>query len=172
MTTSLSDKAPAEMIPDMPSSDPKVLGYSPPPQNASAPPKHRGFRPQDDGYGGLNGDPSIAQKAAEGARAAREAGAHYRRDFSSAEYWNELAAERGIRLPQWHIGPTKTTIRRWLKTLGISVDQYREWSGLELDGFAKYNPDWPMRALLGDILEWNRDEWIAKGRSAPGHKQA
>ena len=46
----------------------------------------------------------------------------------------------------------------------VDNPQYKEWTGLGLSEFAELNPDWPMRALLGTVLEWNRDAWVAAGK--------
>lgn len=78
----------------------------------------------------------------------------YRHDFLDSGSWDELAATKGLRLPQWHLGPTPGNMEKWLRKLGVSVAQYCAWSGDKgLSDFAKLNPDWPLRAWIGLMLE-------------------
>ena len=49
-------------------------------------------------------------------------------------------------------------MRTWLRRLGITVVSYIEWyGGGRLGDFAKRNPDWPLRAWVGLMLEWAND---------------
>jgi hypothetical protein len=94
-----------------------------------------------------------AVRAAQAAQAARQAGAHYRRDWADAPSWDEIARERRLRLPYWYEAPTPAKMRRWLTRLGISVETYLDWAGEPtLSTFAKRNPHWPLRAWLGMLL--------------------
>ena len=100
-------------------------------------------------------------KAAEARRAAVEAGAHYRRDFADADRWLELAQARGITLPQWHEAPTPGKLRYWLQTL--VGKPFRDVYGYKQVGqravpltpqdLIDRNPDWPLRAFFGVMLE-------------------
>jgi hypothetical protein len=95
-----------------------------------------------------------ANAARVASQAARRAST-LRRDFDMEPTWNKLASARGIRrLPLWGIPPTPTGIRRWLMRLGVTVDQFLDWAGaVTLSDFAEWNPDWPLRALVGLLLE-------------------
>src|SRR4051794_34907534 len=85
-------------------------------------------------------------------RAARGAG--LRRDFADRPEWERLASAYGVRQPAWSEPVTVSAIRRWCKRLGISTEVYREWwSSASLGEFARQNPDWPLRAWLGLLLE-------------------
>ena len=88
-------------------------------------------------------------------KAKREVGyACYRQDFLDATTWDELARAYGVRLPQWHQGPTPGQMQRWLKKCGVSTTVYWEYSADKpLSEFARLNPDWPLRAWVGLLLE-------------------
>ncbi len=96
-----------------------------------------------------------AQRAAGRAKLAeRRRNNPYRKDFLDSDEWERMAHERGLRLPQWHIGPTPGRIQVWLRKLGISRTAFLEWGNFRSFGdFAALNPDWPMRALVGLLLE-------------------
>lgn len=82
------------------------------------------------------------------------AAATLRRDFADAAYWAELARTRGLRLPQWHRPVTTGGMRRWLRKLGLSVEEYYRFSGERtLKDFARANPTWPLRAWVGVLLD-------------------
>jgi hypothetical protein len=91
-------------------------------------------------------------KAADGRRAAVAAGAHFRRDYLDAGRWAELAAARGIRLPQWHEAPTPGKLKFWLQTLVATPFRvvYGEISPARLIAL---NPTMPLRAFVGQMLE-------------------
>jgi len=91
---------------------------------------------------------------ARAALAARRAACTLRRDFLDAGEWDCLAQAAGIRLPQWHQAPTPGAVERWLRRLGVSFASYREYSGdTTLATFSRLNPDWPLRAWVGMLLE-------------------
>jgi hypothetical protein len=78
-----------------------------------------------------------------------------RRDFLDEGEWKRLAKAAGIRLPQWQTPVTTAGMRRSLRKLGVSVKAYLAWSGeTRLAEFAARNPDWPLRAWVGLVLEW------------------
>ncbi len=97
----------------------------------------------------------VRRKEIQAAR--KQAGAHFRQDFHSASLWERLAHDRGYRLPAWHAAPTPNAIKRELKRLGIPLAHYYIWEGAEgpdgLTSFARLNPNWPLRALCGLLLE-------------------
>jgi hypothetical protein len=71
----------------------------------------------------------VAQGLTAKRRAAREVGAHLRRDYADSASWNALAKARGLTLPQWHVAPTSgriaSTIYRWLQVFLL-----RRWDSL------------------------------------------
>ena len=84
----------------------------------------------------------------------RAAGAHFRRDFLDAVDWEALARARGLRLPQWHHACTPGGMRRWLRKLGITVEDYLSFAGERtLRDFGRKNPDWSLRAWAGVVLD-------------------
>lgn len=104
----------------------------------------------------FKGNPQLALKAA------RDRGAYLRRDFLDSPEWDRLAKLRGIRLPQWHVPAKPGGLRKYLKLFGIPVTEYLEQQNEKnLAEFQKLNPDWPLRAFVGMLLEnWARDSGI------------
>jgi hypothetical protein len=77
-----------------------------------------------------------------------------RRGFADAPAWERLASAAGVRQPAWHEPVTTGAITRWCKRLGIALDAYRTWwGGATLRDFPQQNPDWPLRAWVGLVLE-------------------
>jgi hypothetical protein len=102
----------------------------------------------------LGHDPESQARRLAGLQAAREAGAHYKRAFQDAGYWDELARGVGLRLPQWHQGPEPKLMRRWLEKLAIPTEAYLKWAGeRSLSDFARRNPEWGLRPWVGLLLE-------------------
>lgn len=82
-------------------------------------------------------------------------GIELRQDFAEAYLWTELAHAIKFRLPLWRLKCTTGGMRRALKKLGIPVDEYLEANNEKnLKAFAKNNPEWPLRAWVGLLLEW------------------
>ena len=78
------------------------------------------------------------------------------RDFSNCDYdhWIEIAKERGITLPYWKTKPTPYKMNWWLKKIGMSKKEYFEWDGgKKIIDFIDRNPEWPLRAWVGLLLE-------------------
>src|SRR5687767_12632864 len=90
-------------------------------------------------------------RAAEARRSAIEAGARFRRGFADAANWQKLAQERGIRLPAWWVAPTPAALKRWCKRLDGGV--FRDIYGCTPVRLVELNPDWPLRAHVGMMLE-------------------
>ena len=81
-----------------------------------------------------------------------------RDDFLDADHWAEMAKARKLRLPLWRMKCTRGQMGKWLKRLNVSTEQYLEWSGERtLSDFSRHNPDWPLRAWIGVLLEWIDD---------------
>lgn len=81
--------------------------------------------------------------------------------FSDAIRWQELAKELGVRLPLWRMPITTGGMRRFLKKINVTVDQYLTANAERtLKVFSQNNPDWPLRAWAGLQLEdlvWNKE---------------
>lgn len=74
--------------------------------------------------------------------------------FADHERWQEMARARGIRLPLWRMPVTTGGMRRFLKKLNITVDEYLEENNeRNLKVFPARNPTWPLRAWVGIQLE-------------------
>jgi len=74
--------------------------------------------------------------------------------FADHIHWQDLAREKGIRLPLWRMACTTGGMRRFLKKLGVTVDEYLSANDeRNLKVFAKKNPTWPLRAWVGIQLE-------------------
>jgi hypothetical protein len=81
-----------------------------------------------------------------------------RSDFLDGSYWAELASVRGLRLPRWAQRYSRGQAAKWLRRVGISTKAYLEASGeASLSDFGCNNPDWPLRAWVGLLLEIAED---------------
>lgn len=80
-------------------------------------------------------------------------------DFATPDdYWVSLARSDGFRLPRKAIACTSGAMERWLRKLGVTGTQYREWTGGQgLKAFIEANPTWSLRAWVGVLLEWVHD---------------
>lgn len=81
--------------------------------------------------------------------------------FTSSLRWTEMASEVGVRLPLWRMPCTTGGMRRFLKKINVSVEDYLAANNdKRLNQFMIRNPDWPLRAWAGIQLEnllWNRE---------------
>lgn len=77
-------------------------------------------------------------------------------DRPDEPYWKSIAAERGIRMPQWHIlGIEVKYIKRACKKLGIDVKDYTESTGFKtLKEFAETNYKFNAVAMVGLAIEY------------------
>jgi hypothetical protein len=90
------------------------------------------------------------------ARAAKNAArkaSTLRKDFLDQDHWEDLAREKGLRLPQWGDAPTVSNMRTWLHKVGMSQAEWETENGCRLAQFPVNNPDWPLRAFAGLTLE-------------------
>ena len=97
------------------------------------------------------------QQGQEKAKMLREKGqAIYRTDFTDDEYWVLLAKQYGVLLPKWYVAPDVSKMRSWLRRLKVSEKVYKEacGEGWVLEDFARLNPDFPLRAFVGNLLEY------------------
>ena len=104
--------------------------------------------------------PEQTKEALEKAKLKREAGiALYRNDFADDEYWMQLAKQYKLLLPKWFVAPEVAKMRSWLRKVGIKERDYREAcsEGWVLEDFALLNPNWPLRAFVGILLEYRHE---------------
>lgn len=69
--------------------------------------------------------------------------------------WHDLlAVEKGIRLPHTKTALTTTTMSTWMHRLNLSMNWYKEWSGLTTrQEFITLNPAMNLRTFVGLLLE-------------------
>ena len=109
--------------------------------------------------------PEQRARAQAARRASIQAGKRFRQDFLEAPRWTRLATAAGRRLPAWHIAPTPRRLALTF-TLLLRAKQGSETPvkagqpGTFADLFGctparliALNPDWPLRALVGLMLE-------------------
>jgi hypothetical protein len=88
----------------------------------------------------------------------------YRTQFDEAALWERLAWKQGIRLPAWWLAPEPRLIRRYLRLLKISESSYRQacGEGWTVETFAEKFPDYPLRAFVGNLLQYHHSLQLAK----------
>jgi len=87
-----------------------------------------------------------------------------RRDFADADHWAELAKKCYIRLPIWNTAATPEKMRFWLRKFRVTEAEYLNATGYKaLQDFMRLNPDWPLRAWLGLLLEYVNERDEARG---------
>ena len=104
-------------------------------------------------------DPAVQARAREAraANAKARAASPLRRDFHSDDTheWERLARRYGVRLPPWGESPRRATMGRFLKKVGLTWQDHREWSGWSMpETWIEHNPGWPLRAWAGLMLEY------------------
>lgn len=106
----------------------------------------------------LRGDLDALKLAQIARQKSREKGLReYTQNFAkgTSQYWEELALKYNVRLPMNWIPPSTNNIRKWLKKLGISQQEFYDWFKYQsLKEFAKLNPSWNMKSLVGLLLEY------------------
>jgi hypothetical protein len=74
-------------------------------------------------------------------------------DFKDSDTWDLLADNQThYRLPEWDVPCTVSKMKEWEKRLDIS--DYQEVTQTSRGDFIKLNPDWPLRAYVGLLLEY------------------
>lgn len=99
----------------------------------------------------------LNRERAQAARAAKNAArkaSKLRRDFLDKELWDNLARDRGLRLPPWGEPPTVSNMRTWLHKVGLSQLDWEKENGCKLVQFPIMNPQWPLRSFAGLTLEF------------------
>ena len=98
---------------------------------------------------------SNPEKAAATRLAAQEfARWHLKQAFADTAHWRELAAAAGFRLPLWYLPASAGGVRRYALGLGLTLEQITDATGCKsFRTFAEMNPDWPLWAVVGLLLE-------------------
>lgn len=105
---------------------------------------------------------SLAKAQAKTAELRATAG-DLKQDWQDEDVWQDLAAARGVRLPASYLRPTPTLIRRYCRKLGISNKEFLEWGAYKtVEDFERLNPRWPLRALVGVLLEYAEERDTAR----------
>lgn len=82
------------------------------------------------------------------------------RRFADSPHWDNLAARYLLRytLPGWSTPYDSVAAEAWLDRLDLPL---RDWLATgnyhDLDEFARLNPEWPLRAVIGLMLELRRE---------------
>lgn len=84
--------------------------------------------------------------------------ARLRKNFLDMPAWEQMASDAGLKLPPLGVPCTTGWMRRWLGRVGVTVPSYLDWAAERtLSSFQRNNPDWPVRAWAGLVLE-HRDQ--------------
>ena len=78
-----------------------------------------------------------------------------RSTFSDSEHWLELAQRHltSYDLPRWHEECSTDKMELWLARFDLDEKDYLKLTNTTLAEFRKLNPDWPLRAFVGLLLE-------------------
>ena len=87
-----------------------------------------------------------------------------RRDFLDDDLWSDLARKRKLRLPSWGKPATMSNMRTYLHRTGWSQAQFEEWAGCSLHHFTALNREWPLRAIIGIVLEVQKEQNMDRKR--------
>ena len=78
-----------------------------------------------------------------------------RTTFTDSEHWLELAQRhlKSYDLPKWPEECSTDKMELWLARFDLDEKDYLKLTNTTLEEFRKLNPDWPMRAFVGLLLE-------------------
>lgn len=87
-----------------------------------------------------------------------------RKDFADSDHWSELSRKLYIHLPRFGSRASDEDMRRWLRKFRVTEADYLSATGYkELGDFRTLNPDWPLRAWVGILMEYVVERDAAKG---------
>lgn len=108
----------------------------------------------------------LRQKSRLTKEAKKEAGKDLFQDFGDdLNHWKALASKAGVRMPASYLPNTEVKyLRRVASKLGIDMQEYVEACGVtNLKALAKLNPNWPIAAEVGLLLEyWDENKGEVK----------
>lgn len=94
--------------------------------------------------------------------------AAYKQDFKDEKGWREYASRLGIAMPPRHHKPTTGRIAKFRKRAEVSVQEIKDSTGVStVQELIDCNPDWPMWAIAGLVLEVRAQRegyWIQSDR--------
>lgn len=75
--------------------------------------------------------------------------------FLDINHWRMLASRYGVNLPKSNLSTAKEKhARRFLSRVGIHPEEYNSKVGEKVAEFFRLNPNWPVYAWAGLVLEW------------------
>ena len=85
-----------------------------------------------------------------------------RDDYLDKPLWKELASKAGIRLPPYYAPATEIKyIKRFIKCVGKTPQDYNELLGFDYREIGELNPDMPAYAAVGLFLECAEEcKWL------------
>lgn len=84
----------------------------------------------------------------------KQAGKDLRQDWDDEYQWLAMFSFFGFQKPYFYLRPTTKYIKRYLAKVGLSVDEYKEATGLRaLSEFMALNPLVPLWVHVGYICE-------------------
>ncbi len=77
------------------------------------------------------------------------------RAFKDAPYWDNLATKylNSYQLPNWGVPPDVEAIELWMQRVRVSKAEFSDTLGTSPADFIKLNKRWPLRAVIGLLLE-------------------
>ena len=92
-------------------------------------------------------------------------------NYQSHQLWTKLAKHHGKKLVSSNLDCSKQNIIKLCEILGLSIDQFKDWSGLDrlvrdyrnLEHFQERNPNLTLFQLQGQLLEMIYEDKINEG---------
>jgi hypothetical protein len=83
-----------------------------------------------------------------------------RSDFNDAAYWDGLAEIHLSRfnLPKWDVPCSPEQMETWADRVGFSKSECLKYWNTDFADFIAMNPEWPLRAFIGLLLEQANQE--------------
>ena len=90
-----------------------------------------------------------------------------RTNFTDSEIWLELAQKHLTRydLPKWSEECQIPNMELWLARFDMDEKDYLKLTNTTLEEFRKLNPDWPLRAFVGLLLELHDERGNGEDRA-------
>ncbi|MFM6975483.1 MAG: hypothetical protein ACKOW2_01355 [Sphingobacteriaceae bacterium] len=92
-------------------------------------------------------------------------------NYQSRQLWTKLARHQGNKLVPEYMDCSPKNIRRLVRKLGLTIEQFKDWSGLDrlvreyrnLEHFQERNPNLKLFELQGQLLEMLYEDQINRG---------
>ncbi len=82
-----------------------------------------------------------------------------RNDFLDSRAWDEMANKLPYRQPDWHESCSREAMLWLLECFDLTEKGYIRLTKTTLDEFMSLNPDWPLRAFVGLLLEHHEEKY-------------